>query len=69
MQIPQDQHFVERAGPAKGLCFLGPLPKAPGYGAGVTLGTGRGGNFTYSTVSFKKAISLCIPLLNSSALN
>lgn len=67
-QIPQDQHFVEGTGPAKGPCILGTLLKAPGYGIGATLAT-RKGDFTYSADSFKKAILLCILLLNSSALN
>lgn len=68
-RIPQDQHFVEGTGPAKGVCVLGTLLKAPGYGAGGTLATGRGGDLTYSADNFKKAILLCIPLLNSSTLN
>lgn len=67
-QLSQDQHFVEATRPGKGLCVLGTLLKAPGYGIGVVPMSGKGGDLTYSADNFKKAILLNIPLLNSSAL-
>lgn len=58
---PRSGHFVEGAGHAKGLCVLGNLLKAPGYGVGVTLATGRGGDFTYNPDNFPESHFVTYP--------